>query len=40
MARPPFEIVYYEVCMDKQKVISREKYFKTGFGRRFLNDRM
>jgi putative endonuclease len=38
--RRPFEIVYYEACLSKDRAIQREKYFKTGFGRRFLNDRM
>ncbi|OGY26236.1 MAG: excinuclease ABC subunit C [Candidatus Woykebacteria bacterium RBG_16_44_10] len=38
--RRPFEIVYFEACLDKYKAIKREKYFKTGFGRRFLNKRI
>ena len=38
--RTPFEVVYYEVCFDKEKAISREKYFKTGYGRRFLKTRI
>ena len=38
--RIPFELVYYEACLDKNKAIKREKYFKTGFGRRFLKDRI
>jgi len=38
--RRPFELVYYEACKDKQKAIEREKYFKTGFGRRFLKNRI
>ena len=38
--RRPLELVYYEACLDKEKAIKREKYFKTGFGRRFLNDRL
>lgn len=38
--RRPFEIVYYEACLSKEKAIKREKYFKTGFGRKFLKDRM
>lgn len=35
-----FEMVYYEACLSKEKAIKREKYFKTGFGRRFLKDRI
>ncbi|MFA4817800.1 MAG: GIY-YIG nuclease family protein [Parcubacteria group bacterium] len=38
--RKPFDIIYYEACLDKQDAIKREKYFKTGFGRRFLNNRL
>ncbi len=38
--RRPFELVYYEAGSDKTKAIAREKYFKTGFGRRFLKDRI
>ncbi len=38
--RRPFEIVYFEACKDKEKAVSREKYFKTGFGRRFLKNRI
>ncbi len=38
--RLPFELVYYEACNDKDKALKREKYFKTGFGRRFLKDRI
>lgn len=38
--RRPFELVYYEACLDKQKALKREGYFKTGFGRRFLNSRI
>lgn len=39
-SRLPFTIVYYEACLSEDKAIKREKYFKTGFGRRFLRDRM
>ncbi|MFA6410445.1 MAG: GIY-YIG nuclease family protein [Candidatus Buchananbacteria bacterium] len=38
--RKPFKLVYYEACLDKNKALAREKYFKTGFGRRFLNGRI
>ncbi len=38
--RRPLELVYYEACKNKDKAIKREKYFKTGFGRRFLKSRI
>src|SRR3989338_2453489 len=37
--RRPMNLIYYEACLDKDKAISREKYFKTGFGRRFLKSK-
>lgn len=38
--RLPVKLVYYEACLNKEKAIKREKYFKSGFGRRFLNSRL
>ena len=38
--RRSLELIYYEACQNKEKAIKREKYFKTGFGRRFLKDRI
>ena len=38
--RRPMELVYYEACLDEKKAVKREKYFKTGFGRRYLKDRV
>jgi putative endonuclease len=39
-AKRPWRFVYYEACENEQKAIAREKYFKTGFGRRFLKERL
>ncbi len=39
-SRKPLELIYYEACLDKKKAERREKYFKTGFGRQFLKDRL
>ncbi|KKR16309.1 MAG: GIY-YIG catalytic domain protein [Candidatus Levybacteria bacterium GW2011_GWC1_40_19] len=39
-SRHPMEIAYYEACLNKEKAIKREKYFKTGFGRNFLKNRI
>lgn len=39
-SRRPFDLVYYEACLIEEKAIKREKYFKTGFGRRFLKNRI
>jgi putative endonuclease len=38
--RRPLELVYYEACTNREKSLKREKYFKTGFGRRFLKERI
>lgn len=38
--RRPLELVYYEACSSKDKAKKRELYFKTGFGRKFLKDRL
>ncbi len=32
----PWKIVYYEVFETREEAITREKYFKTAAGRRFL----
>jgi putative endonuclease len=38
--RRPLKLIYYEACLNENDAIKREKYFKTGFGRRFLRNRM
>ncbi len=37
--RIPLKLVYYEACISRIKAYDREKYFKTGFGRKFLKNR-
>lgn len=42
--RRPLELIYFEACfeacLNKQDAIRREKYFKTYYGRMFLNKRL
>jgi len=38
--RRPFDLIYYEACLSKQRALEREKYLKTGFGRRYLISRI
>jgi len=38
--RKPFKLVYFEGCLNKQKAILREKSLKTGFGRKYLKNRI
>lgn len=39
-SRIPFDLIYYEAGLDLDKSIQREKYFKTGFGSKFLKNRI
>ncbi len=39
-SRRPLELIYYEACLNEKNALKREKYFKTGFGRRFLKTRI
>ncbi|MBP9760178.1 MAG: GIY-YIG nuclease family protein [Candidatus Pacebacteria bacterium] len=39
-ARRPLDLIYYEACHHEKDAVAREKYFKTGFGRRFLRNRL
>jgi putative endonuclease len=36
----PFEIAYYESFSTEAEAISREKYFKSAAGRRFLKNKL
>lgn len=36
----PWRIMYYEVSFNKFDAIAREKYLKTGMGRRYLKNRL
>lgn len=38
--RLPLKLVYYEACLNENDAIKREKYFKSGYGRRFLRNRI
>lgn len=36
----PWKVLYYEVSNNKQDAIAREKYLKSGMGRRYLKNRL
>jgi len=36
----PFESIYYEACKDKSDAYTREKYLKSGMGKRYLKNRL
>lgn len=38
--RRPLELIYYEACCLKEDAIKREKSLKTGFGRKYLKNRL
>lgn len=38
--RGPYEIIYYEACLNEDDARSRELYLKTGKGKRYLNYRL
>lgn len=38
--RLPVELVYYEACLSRDNAIKREKSLKTGFGRKYLKERL
>lgn len=38
--RIPFKLVYYECCLSKEDAISREKYLKSGMGKKYLKNRL
>ena len=38
--RGPFELIYYEACLNKHDALVREKYLKTGMGKRYLKNRL
>jgi putative endonuclease len=40
VGRQPLSLIYYEACLNEIDAINREKYLKTGYGRRYLNNRL
>ncbi|MGO8987975.1 MAG: GIY-YIG nuclease family protein [bacterium] len=38
--RCPFELIYYETCLNEQDALAREKYLKSGMGKRYLKNRL
>jgi putative endonuclease len=38
--RGPFLLIYYGACLNQQDTTAREKYLKTGMGKRFLKNRL
>ena len=38
-SRGPYELIYYEACLDDKDAYAREKYLKTGMGKRYIKNR-
>lgn len=38
--RRPFRLIYYEACLNEKDAKQREKYLKSGMGKRFLKQRL
>lgn len=38
--RGPFKLIYYEACLNSHDARPREKYLKTGMGKRYLKNRL
>jgi putative endonuclease len=38
--RTPFELVYWEGCLDQSDAAQREKYLKSAWGKRYLKNRL
>lgn len=38
--RTPFELVYWEGCLNRSDAAQREKYLKTTWGKRYLKARL
>ncbi len=38
--RGPFDLIYYEASCNMADARSREKYLKTGMGKRYLKNRL
>lgn len=36
----PFEVIYYEACLNQYDAKAREKYLKSGMGKRYLKNRL
>ena len=38
--RGPYQLIYYEACLNQEDAIAREKYLKTGKGKRYIKYRL
>ncbi len=38
--RGPFALIYYEACINTEDAFAREKYLKSGTGKRYIKNRL
>ena len=38
--RKPFKPIYYEACIDEKDARKREKYLKSGMGKKYMRNRI
>ena len=38
--RGPYRLIYYEACLNEFDARAREKYLKSGMGKRYIKNRM
>ncbi|MCK4918422.1 MAG: GIY-YIG nuclease family protein [Candidatus Pacebacteria bacterium] len=39
-SRGPFMLIYYEACISSEDAFTREKYLKSGVGKRYIKNRL
>jgi len=39
-SRRPLKLIYYEACLSAADAIARERYLKSGMGKRYLKNRL
>ena len=38
--RKPLKLIYYEACIDEKDARKREKYLKSGMGKKYIRNRL
>ena len=38
--RRPLQLIYFEACLNREDALRREKYFKTHYGKMYLQNRL
>jgi len=38
--RRPFKLIYYEACINEEDAMQREKYLKSGMGKKYVKNRL